>query len=86
LRDLARVHRFLVAMNRDAAGRAVRTIRHGVKALGMHPEIGRPTDDMPPEFREWLIQFGDGGYVVLYRYDDRAVIILAVRHGREIGY
>ena len=86
LRDLARLHRFLVTKNRDAARRAVRAIRQGVKALGAHPEIGRPVDDMPPEFREWLIHFGDGGYVVLYRYDGRTVVVLALRHGREIGY
>jgi plasmid stabilization system protein ParE len=86
LRDLARLHRFLVTKNPDAARRAVRTIRQSVKALTTHPEIGRPVDEMPPEFREWVIQFGDGGYVVLYRYDGRTAIVLAVRHGREVGY
>jgi hypothetical protein len=40
---------------------------------------------MPSEFREWLIQFGDGGYVALYRYDGSTVVVLAVRHGREAG-
>jgi plasmid stabilization system protein ParE len=53
LRDVARLHGFLAPKNRDAARRAVRAIRQGVKTLAAHPEIGRPVDEMPPEFREW---------------------------------
>jgi plasmid stabilization system protein ParE len=41
---------------------------------------------MPPEFREWIIEFGQKAYVVLYLYDSKEVVILAVRHGREAGY
>lgn len=40
---------------------------------------------MAPEFREWLIEFGAGGYVALYRYDGAEVVVLAVRHVREAG-
>ena len=86
LRDVARLHGFLVEKNRDAARRAVGAIRQGIKALATHPEIGRPVEEMAPEFREWFIQFGDSGYVALYRYDGDLVAILAVRHGREAGY
>jgi plasmid stabilization system protein ParE len=66
--------------------RAVRAIRKGVKALGAHPEAGRPIEDLPAEFREWQIPFGADGYITLYRYDGSLVAILAVRHGREAGY
>jgi len=52
----------------------------------MHPEIGRPVEEMPPEFREWFVRFGDGGYVTLYRFDGELVAIPAVRHGKEAGY
>ena len=86
LRDLARLHAFLAPKNPDAARRAVATIRRGVKLLGDHPEVGRPVAEMPPEFREWLIGFGSGGYLTLYRFDGQQVVILAVRHGRELGY
>lgn len=85
LRDVARLHGFLAAKNRDAARRAVGAIRHDVKALAAHPEIGRPVEEMPPEFREWFIPFGASAYVALYRYDGDLVAILAVRHGREAG-
>jgi plasmid stabilization system protein ParE len=79
------MHTFLAPKSRDAARRAVRAIRQGVKALASHPEIGRPAEEMPPEFREWLIQFSDSSYVILYRYDGKLVAILAVRHSREAG-
>ena len=86
LRDVARLHAFLAPKSRDAARRAVRAIREGVKLLGKHPEMGRPVEEMPEEFREWVIEFGSGAYVALYRYEGREVVILAVRHGREVGY
>jgi plasmid stabilization system protein ParE len=86
LRDVARLHAFLAPKNRNAARRAVRAIRQGMKALTAHPEIGRPIDEMPPQFREWLIPFGDSCYVALYRYDGELVAVLAVRHGKEAGY
>jgi plasmid stabilization system protein ParE len=86
LRDLTRLHDFLAPKSRDAAKRAIRSIRQGVKALAKHPEIGRPADELPVEFREWVIEFGQGAYVALYHYDGKQVAILAVRHGREAGY
>jgi plasmid stabilization system protein ParE len=86
LRDVARLHDFLASKSRDAARRAVRAIRQGVKLLGSHPEAGRPVEELPEEFREWVIEFGSGAYVALYRYDGKEVVILAVRHGRESGY
>ena len=86
VRDVARLHAFLATKNSDAAKRGVATIRGGVKLLGQHPEIGRPVAEMSPEFREWVIEFGSGNYVALYRNDDQGVVILAVRHGREAGY
>jgi plasmid stabilization system protein ParE len=51
-----------------------------------HPEIGRPVEELPPEFREWVIEFGQGACIALYRYDGEQVVILTVRHGREAGY
>lgn len=86
LRDVSRLHAFLVPRNKEAAKRAVGAIRQGIKLLGQHPEAGRPADEMSPEFREWPIEFGSGGYIALYRFDGNAVVILAVRHAREAGY
>ncbi|MGK9235272.1 type II toxin-antitoxin system RelE/ParE family toxin [Inquilinus limosus] len=86
LQDVARLHKFLAAKNRDAARRAVRAIREGVAALERHPDAGRPAEGMEPEFREWIIPFGRDAYLALYRHTSSNVVILAVRHGREAGY
>jgi plasmid stabilization system protein ParE len=86
LRDVQRLYRFLVGKNPHAATRAVKAIREGVQILARHPEIGRPAEDMEPEYREWLIDFGDSGYIALYHYDGETALILAVRHQREAGY
>lgn len=86
LLDMQRLYRFLAEKNVDAAKRAVRTIREGMKVIGKQPGIGRPAEDMAVQFREWLIDFGGSGYVVLYRYDGQDAVVLAVRHQRELGY
>jgi plasmid stabilization system protein ParE len=86
LRDIVRLHSFLTPKSPAAAMRAIAAIRTGVKVLAKHPEIGRPVEEMPPEFREWIIEFGQSAYVVLYHFDGREVVLVAVRHGREAGY
>jgi plasmid stabilization system protein ParE len=85
IRDLQRLRNFLRPRSADAARRAGDAIRQGVKILGAHPRLGRMVDDLPDEFREWLIDFGDSGYVVRYRIDEAAVTILAIRHQKEAG-
>jgi plasmid stabilization system protein ParE len=86
LLDVARLHSFLAPKSPDAAQRAIKAIRQGVKALARHPEIGRPVEELAPEFREWVIEFGHSAYIALYHYDGKEIVILAVRHGREAGY
>ena len=86
LRDVQRLYRFLAKKNIDAAKRAVNAIREGVKIIARQPGIGRPAEDMEPDYREWPIEFGDSGYVVLFRYHKQTAVILAVRHQREAGY
>jgi plasmid stabilization system protein ParE len=86
LLDVQRLYRFLAPQNPDAAQRAVKAIRQGVQVLGHQPGVGRPVADMPAEFRDWIIDFGDSGYVARYRLDPEAAIILAVRHQKEVGF
>lgn len=86
LQDVQRLYRFLAPKSPDAARRAVRALRQGVSILRQQPSLGRTIDDMPEEFREWLIDFGDSGYVLRYRLTSDAVVVLAVRHQREVGF
>lgn len=68
------------------AKRAVKAIRQGVKVLEKQSGVGRPVEDMEDEFRDWIIDFGDSGYVVRYRVDQSFVTVLAVRHQKEVGF
>lgn len=86
IRDMARLHDFLFSKSPEAARRAIKAIRQGVKILGTNPHAGRPIDELPAEFREWVIEFGHAAYVVLYRFDGKEVVILAIRHGHEADY
>lgn len=73
MQDLQRLRDFLRSKNADTARRAGEA-------------IGRIVDDLPEQFREWIIDFGDSGYVARYRIDNDVVTILAVRHQKEAGY
>lgn len=86
LHDVQRLYRFLAEQAPDAAGRAVKAIRTGVKIIARHPEIGRPAEEMEPEYREWLINFGYSGYIALYHYDGHTAVIVAVRRQKEAGF
>jgi plasmid stabilization system protein ParE len=86
IRDLQRLREFLRPKNPVAAKRAADTIIKALQVLGIQPQIGRPVEDMPDQYREWMIDFGDSGYVARYRFDGEAVTVLAVRHQKEVGY
>ncbi|RJG03575.1 type II toxin-antitoxin system RelE/ParE family toxin [Noviherbaspirillum sedimenti] len=86
IRDLQRLREFLRQKNPVAANRVGETIIKAVQVLGLQPQIGRPIEDMPDEFHEWLIDFGDSGYVARYRFDGDSVTILTVRHQKEAGF
>lgn len=87
LADLGRLHRFLADRDPEAARRAVRAIREGMRLVEAHPAAGRPAEGLDdPAFRERWIAFGGSGYLALYRLDDTRAVVLAVRHGRELGH
>jgi len=86
LTDVERLYQFLALKSPDAARRSVGAIRNQVRILGVQPGVGRALSDTEPEYRIWPIDFGDSGYVVLYRFDSGQVSILAVRHQREAGF
>lgn len=83
--DVQRLYRFLAPRDLNAARNAITEIRSSVKILAHQPESGRPVEESP-SYREWPIRFGSSGYVVLYRIENDAVTILAVRHQRETDW
>ena len=84
---LERCRQFLAEKNQPAIRRAGQTIEQQFALLETNPDIGRPFFDLP-ELRELIIDFGDSGYVALYRYEpnDDVVYVLAFRHQKEAGY
>lgn len=86
LRDLRRLREFLQSKNPLAARRAGKAIIQATEALADQPQIGRPVEGMEPEYREWPVNFGDSGYLALYRYDGHVVTVVALRHQKETGY
>jgi plasmid stabilization system protein ParE len=84
---LEHCRQFLATKNPLAVKRAVQIIERQFALLETTPDIGRPLPELP-ELRELIINFGDSGYVVLYRHEpaDDAVYVLAFRHQKEAGY
>ena len=86
LLDVQHLYRFLVVKHPDAARRAVKAIRQGAKVLEQQPTVGRPVEEMDNEYRDWIIDFGDSGFVARYRVGPQFVSVLAVRHQKEVGF
>jgi plasmid stabilization system protein ParE len=86
IRDLQRLRDFLRPKNPLAAKRAADAIIKAVQLLGYQPQIGRPVENMPGEYRELLIDFGDSGYVTRYHLNADVITILAIHHQREAGF
>ncbi len=84
--DLDKVYSFLAVRNPQAARRVLRTIREGVRILRTYPEVGHALRGPMSAYREWVVQFGRGSYVVRYFYDGKTVTITDVRHGREESF
>lgn len=86
LHDLERLREFLRPKNPAAAKWAAIAITRAIQALAQNPQIGRPVEDLDAEYRELLVDFGDSGYITLYRHDGDVVTVLALRHQKEAGY
>jgi len=45
----------------SAARSAAEKIIKSIQILKAQPQIGRPVPEMPEEYRDWVIDFGDSG-------------------------
>lgn len=81
VQDLARLREFLGDENAAAAWRAALRIRETAAALRRQPELGRAVED--EVFRDLVAPFGGGAYVLRYRLDEDAVVVVRVWHSRE---
>jgi plasmid stabilization system protein ParE len=83
LKDTQRLYRFLASKHQPSAQKAMTAIRSSVEKLRQFPQLGKPIDGLPIEFREWQIEFGHRGYCVCYRFDDQQVLIVSIKHQLE---
>jgi len=85
LTDLDRLTDFLLEADPASAPETTSLILEAVEVLANHPLIGRPAEE---GLRELLISRGKSGYVALYSYEEAedVVLILTIRHQREVGY
>lgn len=81
-RDVARLREFIEVKNPAAAKRAAARILEAVKILKENPEAGRPIEELPL-FRDLVIPFGSGSYVLRYRVEQSRSFIVRVRHSKE---
>ncbi|MEA1922724.1 MAG: type II toxin-antitoxin system RelE/ParE family toxin [Pseudomonadota bacterium] len=85
--DLKRLYEFLLDHDLRAARKAREAIGKSMEFLKDFPFACRKTMSDNPFLREFLISFGQSGYVVLFEIENqKTVTILAVRHQREDDY
>jgi len=85
LSDLDSLTDFLL---RDAPAAALETaelIIEAMEVLANHPLIGR---DVEYGLQELVISRGKSGYLALYSYEANqdVVLVLSIRHQRDVGY
>ncbi len=81
VRDLVRLREFLGEEYPGAAARAAVRIREAAAVLRDRPELGRAIED--EAFRDLVAPFGGGAYVLRYRIDEDAVVVVRVWHSKE---
>ena len=80
--DLMRLRKFIQDKNPSAAKRAASKIKESTITLVSNPESGRPVEGLS-SFREILIPFGAGNYVLRYREDNFTIVVVRVWHSKE---
>ena len=83
--DLVRLRNFIKSENPRAAQRAARRIIEGVKILQENPEAGAPVENLI-DYRDLILPFGSGEYIIRYRDEAVRVVIVRVRHSKEEGF
>lgn len=85
LADLERISDFLAPEGAGAQLETLDLIDEAVAVLVRHPLIGRLAEH---DLRELIISQAKTGYIALYNYEAEqdAILILAIRHQREVGF
>lgn len=82
VKDVIRLRQFIHDKNPSAAQRAASRIKEGAMMLVTNPELGRPVEGLIA-FREVVVPFGAGNYVLRYREDGDKIAVVRVWHSKE---
>ena len=80
---MERLRRFLEPHGASLSERVVETLFAAARSLADQPDRGRPA--ARPGYRELVVPFGAGAYIVRYRVNRRrnTIVITRLWHGRE---
>lgn len=84
-KDLERLRNFIKSENPRAAQRAAKRILEGVVILQESPAAGVPVENLM-DYRDLMLTFGAGEYIIRYREQANRVVIVRVRHSKEEGF
>ncbi|MBB3135814.1 plasmid stabilization system protein ParE [Rhizobium pisi] len=85
--DLDRLSDFLIERDPELAERAINAIQKALMILEDFPLMARRASADDPLLRELVVPFGSAGYVILFKVmNESTVIVLAIRHQREVDY
>jgi len=84
-RDVERLRSFIKSENPRAAQRAAKRILGGVTILQENPGAGVPVENLM-DYRDLMLTFGAGEYIIRYREEASRVVIVRVRHSKEEGF
>ena len=81
--DLVRLAKFLSSKDKIVAKRAISAIRIAIEKAAIFPDRYRPVPDLI-QYREIIIDFGDSGYIVRFRYETgEDIFIVRIKHQLE---
>ena len=85
VKDVARLREFIQEKNPAAAQHAASRIKEATLKLKDNPELGKPAEEVLP-FRDMLVPFGNGNYVIRYHADALRIVVVRVRHSKGKGF
>ena len=81
-KDVDRLRNFIKTKNPRAAQRTAKRILGGVAISQENPGAGVPVKNLM-DYRDLMLTFGAGEYIIRYRKEASRVVIVRVRHSKE---
>ncbi|OGQ07455.1 MAG: hypothetical protein A3G32_00805 [Deltaproteobacteria bacterium RIFCSPLOWO2_12_FULL_40_28] len=83
LEDLNRIYAFVKVTYPKAVKLAAKRLYYGFNSLKKYPELGYPLFHLGKNFREFLVPFGKGNYIIRYRVLKKKLFVLHLWHNKE---